>query len=855
MKKGFIYAALIMAMAASCTKNVLDEEAETDVIPSANDFIALFETVTKTSLDAVSLVQKWEDGDAIGITTSADKNIECGQKGTDTGVFDAAGVTGKAPYHAVYPYSESNTFSGAVLNASIPGEQIVKKGFSVASGALVSACVSEDNNLHFKNCVSLLQITVPRDDIKKIEISAGDGDVLTGRFTMDLTEDILSPSPVEGSVSNNVTLIPEGGAFEPGTYFAAVIPGEINSVQIVFTNTSDETVSVTKNARAVLRRSGGSSLGNFFVYEISTAEELIKWAAQSAKYTVWDNVILMNDIALTEEEAARYVESRDFCGVFDGAGHRISGLACPLFGDIKGVVRNLELEACVVFSGTNSDRIIGNRFGIGVLAHYLKHDVNDNAALENVKAYGSVKIEGTVEHNIYCGGIIGVSDGCPVIRCENNASVTVSDASIQSGGNLYAGGIAGVVQADAGGCFTGCVNNGSLLIAEDASAEGECSAGGIAGLVTQPVVFEECSNKAPVVNACSAAKSFYTGGIVGWWKGSKCTLNRCTNSGAVGDNSGCGTQVNHIVAGIAGYVTASAPEVSETEVTAAHIRITDCENSAVVTNCPAAANLAACGGIAGYLINYAVIDNCRTVGEPDSDIVATDIVSATKIAMGGIVARFEKSMYARDCVNRGRICLHGSASCPDVRMGGIAGHAYHLSPVSGTVLVVYDGCRNYGYILNDSANAMTLVHMGGIYGSTASGAAIVRNCINKDAGYTGSSKTYIVDFVPVPNAVNPKLCIGGICGYTYYPDKFTGCRHYGEIKRSSTNIEKAGGIFGSNGSQRTKPHIDGDCAIGGNVRETDITQDNFMSLLSFNESVFTTDLQQNSAAGVWDGTE
>ena len=347
MKKNFTKILLVMpafVIAASCAKEMTPVQEPTPADDADGKvFTTEFEDV-KTILDA-SRTPVWVEGDAIGVTTSTDNNVRCPLLDIEKGIFGGDGVQGTAPFYAVYPYSEDNTFSGSVLTATIPSVQTLSNGQNVAPGTLVTACKSNSRTLAFKNCVSLLQITIPLPNVKKVVVTATKaGEYLTGKFTMDLSKNPLAPALVQSAAYQTVTLQSEGEAFAPGTYYITVAPVTLNAIRIDFTNTSDETVSVSKTAETVLERSAGSNLGNFFIYEISTAEDLIKWAKQSSKFTTWDVVTVKADITLTGEQANKYVEAKDFSGVFDArkpepedGNYRIKGLTKPLFEEFRGV--------------------------------------------------------------------------------------------------------------------------------------------------------------------------------------------------------------------------------------------------------------------------------------------------------------------------------------------------------------------------------------------------------------------------------------------------------------------------------------------------------------------------------------
>ena len=847
-----LFAIATVMVIASCAKEVSNNIPEE---PQGKIFTAQFEGVRTTLDDAHT--PAWVEGDAIGVTSGTDNNVECALLNAAAGTFDAGNIEGSAPFWAVYPYSENNTFSGDVLTAVLPAEQKLVEGSPVAPGALVAACKSTSSTLSFKNCVSLLQITIPVADVKKVEISApAENEYLAGKFTMDLSEDTLAPTLDASEPSKSVVLLPAGEAFVAGTYYVAVAPVTLSSLKIEFTNAKDEKVSVTKTKAMTFARSAGSNLGSFFVYDLETADDLIKWAKQTAKSTPWDVVTLKNDIVLDDTQAAEYVEAHNFCGTFDGGNHKISGLTCPLFGDMQGIVKNLEVEATIEFDGAESSQIKGKVNGMGILAQYLKHELNSAAKVENVTASGSLTITNTaIDHAQYVGGICGGINGVPVTGCANNAAITVNG---QITGKLLVGGIVGVCQTDVKGNLKDCTNAGAVTISSTASSTDILTVGGIAGNVLRSITVDNCDNSGEITNSAASATTFYTGGIVGFWdvasqQTKTATISNCDNTGKVTDNSEYATAVDHITAGVAATINASAPGDASDAVLTSNIHVTACTNSVVITNTAAQAKISVNGGILGDVKHYSVIENCENKS-PDGTynrVLTQSTNASTQIAMGGIVAKFAGNAYIHNCRNQGRVYLNG-ATCGDVRMGGIAGLGGHAELVAGEALVTYEDCRNTGNILHNAAGCSEKSHVGGIFGSASGKAVTIKNCVNKVATTQG------IRIANNPSASKATMCMGGIIGYTYYPDHLEGCKHFGEVSRAGANIARCGGFFGSNGGQSTKIYIDTDCRIGGKVRGTAITSGNARSYFGYDtwaniSSKMETTL--TSADAYWDGEE
>lgn len=880
MKKNlfaFASAALALALTFSCSKaEVAAPETapapETGQEPEIREgtgtvsFTAAFgENLDVKSYLGAGLVPTWVDDDAIGITTASDDNVECGIDDPSAGTF-SGDVTGSAPFYAVFPYEAGNTFSGDVLTASVPSTQTVPSGKNVAADALVAACKSDGTTLSLKNCVSLIQITVPLSTIKKIEIQAGADEYLSGQFTMDLTENPLAPAAVAVNAVNKVTLVPSGAAFAAGTYYAAVIPGDITSITVTFTDTADETVSVAKNANASLGRSGGVNLGNFFVYEINTADDLLKWAKQSSKYTSWDVVNLNADIALTPAQAAEYVEVKNFTGTFNGNDHTISGLTVPMFGTLMGWVNHLTLNSSIVTNGVNTSKMNGSTYGTGILAHGVEPAAYTSQSISYVTTRGSLTVDGvSMAHNYFVGGVIGYSTKVPLDNCVNEAAINVNSATLSSG-QVRVGGIVGCLQgagATAGVSYS--QNLGAILLEETTVASGHVSIGGIAGVATQPVTIsncingsdsdaasgyiyshmncaavgahpiagilgatdsavriESCTNYGRIHNAARAADDYYACGILSYnTKGTATTMviDGCKNYGALDLEPG--TVKGFYAGGILGRCNGATPSTDSYV-----FDITNCENHGAINASGTASNVRF-GGIVAYSAFYSRVKGCTNDGA-----ITNNSAASSNIYLGGIFANSDKGAYIDGCSNHGRIRNEGTASS-NMMMAGIMGNFACGQPYTGATAPygTINDCDNYGAVENESGSASNYVALGGIVAWTSSSYTYVLGCDNTgDVSniYTGGSSL-------------GTLRMGGIWGRLgNASSKISGGSSKAAVSYSGavTNAYVAGIV----GWMDTSVYYFQNVGLGGSVNGTSLTAGNFQDNFWGGKSGGTPDL-------------
>ena len=829
----YLLSAISVVFAApSCIEETLPEENVnlTGMIFTAQNEGLLMQG-TKTALSH-DLTAHWIDGDAIGVFSASDNNVKCILVSAEEGKFSGAGVKGEGPYYVVYPYASDNIFDGSLLTAEVPQVQTVSAGQCVASGALVTACESSTTTLMFRNCVALMRLEIPRSDIKQVKIEAtGENEYLTGKFTMDLSDDVLMPTIMEGeTASASVILKADKGALSSGIYYAAVLPTSLSGIKITFTNTADEEIEVSKESPITLERSNGISFGSFFTYEISTAEELLKWSSQSAKFTSWDVANLMNDIDMSGV-ASQYIEAVDFKGTFNGNGYTISGLKTPLFANLYGSVNNLTLNSSINYKGKN-DNMPGHNQAVGILAHIAYVTEHSDAQISKVTTNGSLSVNRTTAFDKYfvAGGLLGSSNGVKIEDCENYATVKVASMTLTgTSSRLCAGGIVGQITSSLTSVIR-CSNYGNVTISESCSSEAQSIVGGIAGYVSTDGLFTSCANSGSITNSAKSASGYFTAGIIGtigtvanangsstkaWEYGN---INGCSNSGIILDNSEYSTAVSHWLGGIIALANVN------------NITFDSCSNYGTVTLDVSKCNIANAGGLFGqvYQSVESVIKKCNNFS---GATVSINNAECATIYEGGIVGfTNNKQITLLNCVNRAEIVNTGTASA-SIRIGGVAGFTGKgaiLGSEGNT-----DFCSNYGTIVCSSAQ-QEQTSIGGIVGQSSSVAISVYGA--RSYGDISFSSTAQVKL----------LYVGGIGGIFGTSPSVIGCLSNCNITNNSS-ADKSYGSAIIAGSSSSKIKIHG-CRIAGTVFGTEINENNVNDYLCiyYSNANATKDFQDNS---------
>jgi len=354
---------------------------------------------------------------------------------------------------------------------------------------------------------------------------------------------------------------------------------------------------------------------------IYTFQDLM--AINSNSVALGGSYILMNDISFTDSNNADFVpigsSSSPFTGIFDGNGHKISGMIvnissssdvyAGLFGYVtEAQIKNLGVVDSTITAITTSllSNYTANAGGIAGEAV--------SAIISNCYNTGNVSASVISSRNYaYAGGIVGCSDPAIILNCNNTGSVSAT-LSIYA----YAGGIAGVANT---AIISNCYNTGDVSSDEHA--------GGLAGFADSAII-SNCNN---IGGVSFSSSECVTGGIVG--DVGMATITNCYNSGDVSSSICAG--------GIVGISSAlisncyNSGDVSVTSLSLAYAGgtvgfslldiISNCYNSGDVSASAAPSNSAYSGGIVGnvWAAPSEKISNCYFIaGTVSSNSVSED---------------------------------------------------------------------------------------------------------------------------------------------------------------------------------------------------------------------------------------
>ncbi|MDR2343370.1 MAG: hypothetical protein LBD86_02415 [Spirochaetaceae bacterium] len=236
-----------------------------------------------------------------------------------------------------------------------------------------------------------------------------------------------------------------------------------------------------------------------------------------------DNYILIRDIRLSGEwEPLCRPGAKPFSGVFEGRGHKVSGLRLPDGGSFQYVglfacldnakINDLNLEV----SNTGLELSGASQQGLGALAGFAVNTSISKVVVSGPRNGLTVKKSGGGD--FYIGGIAGKITGASVIS--QSAALFSITVEAESSGIGYLGGISGYAEPPTAGSvsISDCYNTGAMDLSIDGTG---AFSGGILGYhnaVQGDSLITQCyatGNVSASVKSTTPAGTVTAGGLVG----------------------------------------------------------------------------------------------------------------------------------------------------------------------------------------------------------------------------------------------------------------------------------------------------------------------------------------------------
>jgi len=502
-----------------------------------------------------------------------------------------------------------------------------------------------------------------------------------------------------------------------------------------------------------------------------------------------------------------------------------------------GIVGHMEMANdckivdCIVSDGTDI-KAYGDCSTVGGIVGYMVGHSNTNSIVDCIVEVVAIKAEGIVAR---AGGIIGYGERLSIVGCTAGSYDHVYAVNAQATSSARAGGIVGQgedlhiegcnnyldvfshstimlsLSTDAGGIAGRLIssvvlnsnNRGFISNANtfNTNASVNSSNGGIVGYVGSNTYLTGCSNEGAI---CAIASEFsYAGGIVGFATSPNANMikvKECVNTGGV-----ISFAINNRAGGIFGFARGTTA--------------VDCKNSGEVFGSTSDTTMTVyVGGIIGRL-EASILDGCVNLS---GGIISIANIGApggsSKYWFGGIAGDMTYGSSIVKCVNGGQVSIEAPISASHLYVGGLVGHMYsgtsiadstnngaisgqgesmaglfsYVGGVAGAAKgssispIGMNGCKNYGDILSNAANA----RVGGIIGYGCY--VTVMGCDNTgNVDGIGGSVEYGISAASVRS--------GGVAGYLEHSKLFN-CTSLGDVSATALNtygLARAGGIVGS----------------------------------------------------------
>ena len=373
--------------------------------------------------------------------------------------------------------------------------------------------------------------------------------------------------------------------------------------------------------------------------EIDTPEELAKIGVDK-EYPLDGNYILTADINLGGDTNP-WNPIGTFTGTFDGAGHTISGLyivenrdptsqGSGLFSYLSsgGTIKNLTVKGDIypenignsvggVAGICNGGKISNCTSGVNIIGETqstvggVVASAEDGSTVENCRYTGTIDVTYNKNNNsMGMGGVVGQASDCTIRNCENAGTVQT---------NIWKGGIVG--RNNGGAQVLNCRNSG---IVESNNPAAGAGSGGIVG-DNYGVIRDSYNASTGIVTGGSA-----TGGVTAKNAaengGATCIVENCYNAGTVRGSGDVGGVVGHNNSSVNGYTATvkssynTGTVINDGSGNVGGVigviesgSVSDCYNTGAVTAIGGyAGGVAGFNGYSGYSIG--TVESCYNIG-------------------------------------------------------------------------------------------------------------------------------------------------------------------------------------------------------------------------------------------------
>ena len=852
-------AALAVVIFASCTNELMNENNAP--IDSETTVVGVGFVESKTYLgDLVDGARKvyWSDGDQIAIN---------GNESTEIAIYENKNF---AEFTFVgdldYPYSVLYQASAYVdpSTISLPAVQAAADG-TFATNCAPMSCVAQDGDpiaLHHLTSVVRLQVKLPAESehaghkLAKIEFRGKAGEQVSGQFTIDYAAATLAATSTADADKVVTTRVDKTLSNDAIDVFVVVPAGEYTegfSVRFIdnkghYMDIATKTITLTKGDIKSMPVVEFAPTGTLVGVEIASAEDLVAFAKafNSGEY---DNVsplvaTLKNDIEFDDATNAAWTSigsvayeaegavNRRFGGSFYGQGFAIKKWQStnkPLFATTNGaIIKDLVIDSSS--SMTFSLNIIAeSHYGVIIGDAF-------STVIENCTNKAPVSLDNCVANGLATrldvGGIVGRTDAdSQIIGCKNEATIeskntcnfglTTEDKAPKA--TVYMGGICGYCRCS----IIDCSNTGDIT--SNYNAYEKATAGIVARIINADNTVQNCTNSGNIIDNSARTpadpirkldynREIYVSGVAAI-QGSS-TIDNCSNSGSIT----LGTDVKIVyVGGVVGKTNNPLTVLS------------NLTNSGQIKSTKGVRYLYM-GGVIGHCSVYTISDLIN-----EGEVYVTCIENNkdnTTMDLGGVIGKFDNSKAGTidgtsnyNIVNKARVDFSYTTLIEYVYLsaGGVIGRL----EAPATVKYIKNEAElvKFGAHNADGGDKDLTTYCGGIIGVASKAGTTIENCINSARVYSVSRGTLLPDDNSLPCKFGQGFFCGGIAAYIMGDDgnrsAIKNCHNTAPDRGSNLNVYVnrgyGGGIvayarytdISNSKSTVTMRGIDGSVRLGG----------------------------------------
>lgn len=710
----------------------------------------------------------WSEGDRLSLNGTPSYPLSAEDAGGRSASFGFRGSI-RAPYNVLYP---ATTEADKVNFLSI--QKYTVDSFDPAALPMYASSGSySDAEMHHLGTLLGFPFTGTGTALKQLIVMSIDGTVLSGTFTLETDADgaFTGSFAARDGASTATLVFPEGGLAldaTPVTAWISVPSGEYSrGFTALVVDTDDHAMMLSFLTKETANHSLMPGCAILFpstafnpgagLFIIDEPEDLV---LLSQEPTTHPEVLLVKDLDMSGVNGWTPVEG--FSGLFNGAGHCISGLGAAVFGTMDGEVRNLTVHASIESSAT-------------VIAG-IANEVSASGRVVSCSVKGSIKYEGNSSEALYLGGIAAKCHG-EIVSC--TAAAAIEYASGATSGNSFLGGIAGYMTREAAIGMAGleALPEASVTLNYPAEGTPQLRAGGLFGYITSPeTTLKDCSNAGALmltVTEGAANSRVWLGGIAGNITSSgdgAVKLLSCSNKGSItvdgkgkmGENS-----VYNRPFSVAGIVAKC--QITGASVTS-RILLENCENTGDITlaSSHASSQIGYLAGICADAIAANIEDkqctnsgNITVTGYTDRFAIAGHIGIVWR--REGVKTTLSVTGKGETPVNTGKLAWHDGSKCTKHPVaGGVVGllMAQDIVPLEFSI----KNCSNAGVIdrITSATASFTIAPA-----NEASAGGIVGN-----VGFQSSTDAYSYVSGTIENCSNSaQITINAFAGETIIVEK------------------------------------------------------------------------------------